>query len=221
MKLACMILAYGAAPVLKSALPILRSAGWDVFVHLDRKVRREIYLEGLGESAGLCRFVENPIEVFWGGYSMIEAEMKLIETARGNDHYDKFLLLSDNSFPALPPAALAKHFSGADDQISIEKQKENSPLYVRYGSFCCYDHPATTVRGVSHSDGQPLRSVDETLENKIAEIAVLRKLGKKNIDIFYGSQFWALTSKSVDHVRKVVSEDLHLRKSFEVLGAAG
>jgi hypothetical protein len=64
MKLACLVLAHRGGPVLARTLPFLRAAGWDVFVHLDRKSDRPEYAREL-DGAG-SRFLDDPYEVFWG-----------------------------------------------------------------------------------------------------------------------------------------------------------
>ncbi|PPQ28468.1 beta-1,6-N-acetylglucosaminyltransferase [Rhodopila globiformis] len=215
MRIACLVLAYAAAPVLKVAIPLMRTAGFDVFVHVDAKLSRLDYATGLGESAAQCQFVEHPVRVYWGGYSMIQAEIGLIETARAAGPYDKYILLSDDSLPAVPPLALQAHFANEEDQVAIHRQDQASPFHARYRDFFCYDHDATSIRGRSGDRNSGLRLIDEDLEHKIAEIAVLRRIGKKEIPVYYGSQFWGLTSRSVDVLLDTLSSDLHLRKSFE------
>ncbi len=216
MRLACLVLAYGAAPVLKHAAPIYHAAGWDIFVHVDPKAGQSRYAGDLGEIAALCHFVADPVKVFWGGYSMMEAEIKLICAAQKVGQYDKYLLLSDDSFPAIPASALTRHFDNDEDQLTMERQRDDSPFYARYQAFFCYDHEATAVRSVQTPGRNTVaRAIDERLEQKLAEIAMLRWKGKKPIDVYYGSQFWALTANSIDLILDIVARDLHLRKSFE------
>ena len=69
-----------------------------------------------------CTFVEDPVEIFWGGYSMVRAELKLLAMARGAGPYEKYLLISDDAFPVHTPDMLAMHFSNPDDQISLVPQ---------------------------------------------------------------------------------------------------
>ena len=101
-KLACMVIGCYAPQILAQVLPVFRAAGWDVFVHVDAKVDLSSYQAALGENAAYCRFVD-PVEVYWGGYSMMEAEFRLIRAARNAGAYDKFLLISDDTLPVFPP----------------------------------------------------------------------------------------------------------------------
>ena len=93
MRMACLILGYRAASVLKFVVPFHRAAGWDVFVHVDPKVDQAAYKAELGDSAMLCHFIGVPVDVFSGGSSIIEAEIKLIKAAQKAGRYDKYLLL--------------------------------------------------------------------------------------------------------------------------------
>jgi len=178
-------------------------------VHLDRKSDRAEYARELDGAGSM--FLDDPYEVFWGGFSMVRAELRLLQAARAAGPYDKYLLLSDDSFPVLPPRELASHFDNSMDQITLVRQDVGSPFHRRYREFVCYDHPSTAVR----HPGPRTALVDEDLERRVAEIAVLRRIGKKNLEVYFGSQFWALTAESVELVLHTVEHDLQLVKSFE------
>jgi hypothetical protein len=210
MKLACLVLAYNGASVLARALPILAEAGLTVFVHLDRKANREHYRQILGEPGRGCVFIEDPLDIHWGGYTMMQAELRLLATARAAGPYDKYLLISDDAFPVVPAPQLRDHLSTCADLISAAKQGKASYIYGRYHDFYCLDHPTTSIRGDARTG-----IIDEALEQKISEIAVLRRIGKKAIEVYWGSQFWALGQASVDLVLRLAAEDRHLAKSFE------
>jgi hypothetical protein len=215
MRIACLVMGYIAPAVLARSVPILREAGWEVFVHVDRKVAMDGYRRAMGDAAQSCVFVASPVEVFWGGYSMIAAELLLIETARKHAAYDKFLLLSDDSFPVLPPDALRRHFDNESDQITLRRVREGTPTHARYRDFVCYDDVATTIRDVSTVvPGSPLRVIRPELEKRIAEIAALRRRGKKRLQLYYGQGLWALTKATLDIVTRTIETDRHLQRSF-------
>jgi hypothetical protein len=216
MRVACLVMAYIAPAVLARSVALLRAAGWDVFVHVDAKVSMASYRADMGDAQVQCHFVAQPVEVFWGGFSMVVAELRLIETARAHATYDKFVLISDDSFPVLPPDLLQHHFANGDDQITLRTVREGTPTFARYRDYVCYDDVATTVRENSAVvPGSPLRVIRPELERKIAEIAALRRRGKKKLKLFYGQSLWALTSATVDTITKAIDQDKHLRKSFE------
>jgi hypothetical protein len=141
---------------------------------------------------------------------MVQAELKLLATARAAGPYDKYLLMSDDSFPVVPASQLRERLSTGTDLISAARQPKASYIHGRYHDFYCYDHATTSTRDEARTG-----IIDEALEEKIAEIAVLRRIGKKAIEVYWGSQFWALGASSVDLVLRLAATDRHLAKSFE------
>jgi len=211
MKLACLILAHAGGPVLARTLPIYHTAGWDVFVHLDPKADRKAYIAALGDTADLCRFVDHPIPVFWAGYTMIRATLLLIETARMAGQFDRFLLLSDDAMPIFPPDFLNAQLAAQDDMMTAEVQGPGSKNYQDYQEFFFLDHPTTAVRNGIPRNGK----IDEKLQAAFLDIIGLKTVGKKALTLYYGSQFWCLTSETVDFIVRTIQSDRHLAKSFE------
>jgi len=212
MRIACLIIGYRGAPVLARMLPVLLAAEFDLFLHLDAKIDKEDYLRVLGTPGRDCRILSERIDIFWGGYSMMLVALKLLETARDAGPYDRYVLISDDAFPILPANEIAARLSVGNDLITMVKQPKENQYHNRYTQFFFYDHRATMVRG---GIGSRLPEIDEAFERRIAEIAVLRRIGKKTIDVYFGSQFWGLTGPSADFLLETVQADLHLVKSFE------
>lgn len=216
LSIAVLVLAYSAPNVLARTITILKSINFDFYVHLDAKADEIEYKENLGDSASNCLFLEDRINISWGGFTMIKAELLLVKTAMYNKNYDKLILISDDSFPIKPYNFLIEFFSNKTDQITLKKQLIDSPFYHRYENFYCYDNQATTVRYLPNADRRiPERIVNSELEIQISEISFLRRLGKKVVDIYWGPQFWALTSETIKKVMSFIDSDLHFVKSFE------
>jgi hypothetical protein len=211
MKLACLVLAYRGAAVLAATAPVYHAAGWDIYVHLDAKGDMARYRADLGQSAALCRFIEPRELVFWGGYSMIRAQLRLIEATLAGD-YDKFLLISDDTLPLFPPSHLNDILGAEGDFVSAMPEGRGSRNQLIYRQFYYYDHQATTMKGPRTEQGT---QIDETFEAAIADIAALRRRGKKDITLAYGSQFWALERESLQLILDTVASDEHLVKSFQ------
>src|SRR5215472_15428620 len=107
MRCACLIIAYSGADIFARSARILKSAGFDIFVHIDAKADKEKFVARLGGMSHECRFLPQRVSVFWGGYSMMEAEFALLRAAIAAGPYDKYLLLSDDTFPVFPAPVLA------------------------------------------------------------------------------------------------------------------
>jgi hypothetical protein len=212
MKVACLVMAYRGAPVLRHMAGVYAAAGWDLFVHLDRKADLSDYVHALGDARTHCHFVEDRVEVFWGGFSMIHAELKLIQAARQAGPYDRYVLISDDTTPLRPAPDLQALYETDTDFIELNRQPEGSEYHQRYTGFFFFDHPATAVRRPGY---RLLADLDDRFFAKTAEIADLRRRGKKPIEVHWGSQFWSLTAATVEFVEAAIAGDEHLARSFE------
>lgn len=96
MKHAYLILAHNEFGLLQTLISCLDDARNDIFVHIDRKVAR--LPELWAENAGLF-VLEDRVEVFWGDFSVVEAEYKLLEKAAMNDEYEYYHIISGVDLP--------------------------------------------------------------------------------------------------------------------------
>lgn len=86
--------------ILHKSLQLIDDKRNDVFIHIDAKSNsdfKETLQQYLKESR--LYFVENPVKVYWGHYSLILAEYSLFEQALSTGYYRYFHLLSGNDMP--------------------------------------------------------------------------------------------------------------------------
>jgi hypothetical protein len=209
MRVACLVIAYSGAAVLAHTLPVYRRAGWDVFVHLDAKADIDVYRTAMAEAADQCRFIPNRTKVFWGGYSMMQAEFDLIHTARAASQYDRYVLISDDALPTRAPRELRSMIHADVDRITVQCAPEHTTFWDRYHGFYYFDHDATQPRG------RPLTEIDEALVRKIRQLEWLRWRGKAPITVYFGSQFWCLTAETMDEILTICEQRPTLCPSFE------
>ena len=212
MKVALLILGYREPECLKHALPLYLAAAFDVYLHLDRKADADDYLLRLGPLASSVTLIASRHAIFWGGFAMIRAELSLIKAARdSHEHYDRFALVSDDTFPTRPPLALRTALSESLDRIMVRKLSRDEAFFERYAKFYHFDDTAMSLHG------RPIEtsSIGRPLLEKMGEIAELMAVGKKQLDIYYGSQWWSLTSETIDIVVDRLERDYLLFKSFE------
>jgi hypothetical protein len=210
MPLALLVLAFRQPEVLRSAIPVYRAAGFHIFVHLDSKADINNYTARLGEAASDCHFIGRRYDIYWGGFSMIDAELALIFNALEKGEYDRFILISDDTFPLLAPARL-NHFCQEDyDRIMIRELQNEEPFMQRYSKFYFFDHQASSLLG------RPIESatIDEEFIEQIKRLEKAKVRGKRPINVFYGSQWWSITKDSMLTILKRLEEDLHLFESF-------
>ena len=189
MPLALLILAFCQPEVLRSAIPVYKAAGLDVYVHLDSKADLAQYTAHLGEMASDCCFIESRHNIYWSGFSMIDAELALVFAALKHGAYEQFILVSDDTFPLLAPESLNQFFREHYDRIMIRKLEDDDPFMARYSKFYFFDHQASSLLG------RPIESasIDDEFFAQINQLKKAKNRGKKPIDVFYGSQWWSIT----------------------------
>jgi hypothetical protein len=180
----------------------------DLFVHVDAKVSFETY-----EASSACanvHFVKKRVPVYWGGFNTVCAIIKTIEIARERAHYDRFVLLTEDSVPLRPPAELLSCLS--DDIEWIDSHELPEERWQRYTGFFCFDTPATNPRFFDPAD----KFFTEEHLNKINRLQALMALGKFNLRrLCSGSGYWALSAKAVSAVLETHFTSQHFRHSFE------
>lgn len=206
---ALLVLAHDPAPLgyLLRAL----DPGFDVFIHLDAKCPA---VPALPPQA---RLIEPRIEVFWGGWSLMQATLALIEAALAAGSYQRLALISGDSLPVRPPTALAAalaepdaeyielidvqddpSLAGAEMQIAIDRHGWVQPW--RFHNAVAWDHvllnPFTAAAAAARY------RVDEATMNWIrgeaqqAVSTVLAALPPRPPlfrRLCYGTQWWALS----------------------------
>lgn len=211
MRVALLVLAHREPDVLRHSIPLYKTVGFDIFVHLDCKVDKRQYVERLGPEARSCSIIDRRTNVFWGGFSMVEAELALIFAAIAHGQYDRYVLVSDDTFPIVPGERLLRLLSEDLDRVMLRKLEPSDPFSARYTGFYHFDHPASALQG------RPIESAaidDEFLADLVA-IQELKKHGKKLIDVYYGSQWWAITASTMTTILQKLDADRHLFASFK------
>lgn len=96
MKHAYLILAHHEFALLQTLIGCLDDARNDIYVHFDRKVPD---LPELHAKRASLTVLADRVDVHWGDFSMVEAEIALFRTARHQGPYDYYHLLSGVDLP--------------------------------------------------------------------------------------------------------------------------
>lgn len=98
-KFAYLLIVHEYTYVLEILLKCLDDERNDIFLHIDRKTK-QFPVEKCKKLVTRSNLIIVPgVSVFWGGYSQIEAEMLLLETAVRKQHYQYYHLLSGSDLP--------------------------------------------------------------------------------------------------------------------------
>ena len=146
---------------------------------------------------------------------MMRAEFALIDFAyKLKTDTQRFILVSDDTFPLLPPASLSRFFQDPVERIMLRKLDADDPFMERYTKFFFLDHRATALHGraAERSD------MDAELFAEMEGCRLLMAKGKVAQNIYYGSQWWALTRETCEHLLNVIRDDNHFVPVVQIYG---
>lgn len=93
-KHAYLIMSHGNWTILKLLLCLLDYENHDIFLHIDRKSKDEIPDSLFDVVKKSKLIIIESMDIYWADYSVVECELKLLETARKMGKYSYFHLLS-------------------------------------------------------------------------------------------------------------------------------
>lgn len=126
MKHAYLIIAHNEFDVLRRLVAALDDARNDVYVHIDRKVKAIPELE---TKKSRLYVLDNRIDVRWGHYSQIEAEMLLFETALRNGPYGYYHLISGTHLPLKAQNEIHSFYDGMQGKNLFSNLRETNHHY--------------------------------------------------------------------------------------------
>ena len=96
MKHCILIIAHNNFKQLQLLLSVLDDNRFDIYIHLDKKVKLIPKLTCVNSQ---LHILSNRIDVRWGDFSQVQAEMELFQTAFNNGPYQIYHLISGVDFP--------------------------------------------------------------------------------------------------------------------------
>jgi hypothetical protein len=186
-------------------LELLDDSRNDIFIHVDKKCKDfpfEAAKKVLKHSN--CIFTER-LRVTWGGYSLIAAELMLLETACLHGTYDYYHLLSGQDLPLK-----------SQDKIHAFFERQQGHEFIRYYSRkfkeenrVRYFYPCQDICGRGNSlFTYPLKCVDKIV---VQVQKVIRFSRNKNVKFQKGSQWFSITDS---FARYVVERKSWIQRTF-------
>lgn len=197
MKIAYLILAHNNAKALNRLVEKLVDDENEVFIHVDKK--NEEFAKQVKSNVKKSVNVISTQYVYWGGFSIVQATLDLIETALSKkEKFDYFILCSGSDYPVRSQKNLKKF---------LEDNRESN-----YINSCKMPNAAHGM------DRLEYRCIEGGFRNQcirgkaIAAInRLVRGLGIKrklpNIDFYSGSQWWALENEVINYIINYVKNN--------------
>ena len=202
MRHAFLIIAHNNWRQLKKLIQLLDCENHDIFVHIDKRAKGfdKSFFDDAVQSSDLSFFSE--YKVYWGGFSIVQAEMLLFEEAakRGYDYYH---LLSGADLPLVSNSELDRFFSENSGYEFIQYDDEklnNDPEIARRTRL--YHFLQNYRRRFSV---KALNSLFTFLERVLLVLQLLLRVNRtKSLDwqVKYGSQWVSISDALVNEILK-------------------
>lgn len=193
MKIAFLIQAYEDEEHLKKLVNTLN--GHDVFIDWDAKSGKLPDIENV-------IFTNRRISVFWAGFTQIEATMELIKSvlASGKD-YQKIVLLSGSCYPIKPINCLERLFENDNNKNYLKAIKVNDADFLKkqVSKKKWRDH----IFPVNIKRTSQVKRYERLLRFGINMFLGILPKKKIDMEIYHGSQWWALNQNTVRYVLNI------------------
>ena len=181
-KAAILILAHDRPAHLARLVKALSSDWTRVFIHIDGRVDIAPFQDRIADDATVA-FLQGKdrIEVNWGGFSQVEATLRLLHASLNcGERFDRFCLLSGSDFPIKSLHDIRDGFSSEKEFIRIDRRLDDSDD----NSHC------RNVRYVHFRDGPKIEGADSNEPRKVYA----------GISLYHGCQWWSLTEGCIGYV---------------------
>ncbi len=192
MKIAYLIMTHKNPIQLNRLINVLNYKNADFYVHIDKKSKVKFDLPKLRN----IKIIKNNIPVFWGGFSQVEATLKLLAEAK-KYNYDFYILLSGSDYPIKSNKYIFDYLSKSKEYefINICKMPEQNKTFDRIEYF--------------YLEGSINLAVN--LFFKIINL-FLRKLNIKRkypdrykyLTLYGGSTWWILSNNCINYILQFV-----------------
>lgn len=130
---AYLIIAHSEFDVLQALICALDDKRNDIYVHIDKKVKR---IPELHSSVSRLYIVEKRIKVTWGDVSQIRAEYALLEMAKRNGPYSHYHIISGVHFPLKSQDYIHRYFEAKEDKsVLIPMMISKGEVEMKVGKY--------------------------------------------------------------------------------------
>ncbi len=203
MKFAYLILSYKNFEQLKNFISSVEGKDVRIYIHIDKKVRVDDELksqiEGIGEN---ITFEDDRISVFWGGFSLVDAMIKLMRRYLADDFGADYIHICTDSDRLIRPRS---------EMESFLKQQGSNRNYLTY-----YTLPNDMWRDGGMNRFTYKWSYDyrskfmAMLSVKIQKVCGFKRRLPESVDLYGGSSWMSLTHEAIAYVseRSIESDEI-------------
>ena len=204
MKQAYLIIAHNKIEQLKFLISLLDYEKHDFYILFDQKARitsnQKNELKQVLTKSNM--FFTKEIPIYWGDYSLVEAELELFETASKQDEYSMYHLLSGVDLPLDTAENIFNFFDSKKEYNFLTMVSDtlyrNNNIYERvaYQTFL----PNLSSRSVNNLFFKKLISLYRKIEVGVQRFFKIDLFKKYHLDLKYASNWCSLNQKGVNKI---------------------
>jgi len=193
----------------------------DFFVHIDKKANIDPFCQLLKAKNNVFLMEDqNRIDVYWGGFSQVEATLNLIEKCLiqndvNDSEYLKVIFISGSDYPIKSKEELRDYLIKFKELNFIRGMNITQANTKKY-NYCLRNYLFFDFflmnKKVTRFSRKILNILGSTIFKK--PNYVVENNGNK-IDIFHGSSWWALNIDVIKYIQTYSKENDNLKKYFK------
>lgn len=168
----------------------------DFLIHIDKKTNindfRSAFL--LFDNVHFLDETQR-VKIYWGGYSIVQAELNLVEEALKDDEHIKYILLSGSDYPIKTNRYIYNYLLENKEVefirgIDLDKL-ENKNLYAKHIDYYQkHDYPF-----IKQTNTLFFRTYRAIINRVLRRFKLSKKIRHHKFDLYQGSQWWGLSKK--------------------------
>lgn len=194
---AYLIVAHNDWELLKILIELIDSSNHDIYIHIDKKSKNVPVNEISGSAKESGIFIYQEYKVYWGGYSIVQAEMLLLKNAYLNK-YDYYHILSGADLPIQSKDYIDTFFEKNRGKEFIAFYERNSETIRRTKYYHFLQNYRRRFKIQFFNEIFTFLERSLLLGQMIIHIDRMRKFS--DIEIMKGSQWCSITHEFVEHV---------------------
>lgn len=206
MKYAFLILAHEDPAQLRRLIHSLDDPHFDIYVHVAAKAPMDAYhFSDYRLRHSRLTVLEERLQTWWGDISLVDVMLALYRRARENGPYDRYITLSGLDYPLKSNGEILDALADTNTEfISARPLLDDLDFKIR-GIYLWKHHLlARIARHLVcnyHVVMHPSR-------------LKLRKGDRQKSEVYFSSQWHALSGESVEYLLKTLEENPHIRQFF-------
>ena len=209
MRIAALVLCHIFPERINRLISSLDDEDIDVYIHIDKKstLFDEIKSDN-GKINILCD--ELRVDVRWGQFSQVEAELNLLRYASGRKSYDYYLLLSGMDYPLVSTEELKLFLSdnAESNYINLCNSRNNNNNGKSNNHDKCNDIYYLSCLLNKHGISRILRRIwIASTGGYNHTFKAFRRKNNTGFKFYYGSQWWCLSGNTIQWMLEYIEEN--------------